>query len=228
MQLITSKKEVLEDKAVKIMAETISKLNRITSKKHILLGIPGGRSVQGVFEKLKAEKLNINWTKVHMFFVDERFVSLEDGKSNYKLAKDSFLDYLVKSKKLPKQNIHPFYYKKGISNYENEFNKFGDHFDIILLGVGEDSHVASLFPDYSINDNSEWLIHIKNSPKPPKERMSASRKLLEKSDTSILLFFGETKKQAFEDFKNKKISVNKCPAKLVKNVEKSYVLSDII
>ena len=58
--------------------------------------------------------------------------------------------------------------------------------------------------------------------------MSASRKLLEKSDTSILLFFGETKKQAFEDFKNKKISVNKCPAKLVKNVEKSYVLSDII
>ncbi len=225
MRLITGKKEVLEDEAVKIIMERMNKLNKIKSKKHILMGIPGGRSVKEIFEKLSKSK--IDWKKVHIFWVDERFVDLASNESNYMIAKNALIDNLIKSKKIPKENIHAFDYKKGIKAYEKEFKKIGNYFDIIILGVGEDGHVASLFPENSINDDSEGFIHIKNSPKLPKERISASRKLLEKSDTAILLFFGENKKQAFENFKNKKTKVEKCPAKLVENIKNYYVLNDI-
>lgn len=227
MQLITGMKETLENKAVEIIKDKIKKLNKIKSKKPILLGIPGGRSVQGIFEKLKDEKLKIDWIKVQIFWVDERFADLASNESNYDLAKETFIDYLIKSKKLKKENVHAFNYKSGIEDYERKFKELGDSFDIILLGAGEDGHVASLFPDYSIKDDSDGFIHIKNSPKPPKERMSASRKLLERSDTAILLFFGENKKQAFENFKNKKISLEACPAKLVEKIKNCYVLCDI-
>ena len=143
------------------------------------------------------------------------------------------LEYLVKQNKLPRKNLHPYTYfnfpdEKGLEAYKNEFKEISDKYDIILLSSGEDGHVGSLFPHHnSIKDPSEFFIISKDPPKPPAKRLSASRKLLSKSQTAILLFLGEEKAQALKNFQDKKLSVIDCPVKLVYEIEDAHTFTDL-
>jgi len=122
----------------KAVADTIKDaIGDILQKKdYVVLAIAGGRSVPFVFEILK--KKDIPWDKVHIFMVDERLVPIDDKESNFKLAKETFIGDLIKKGKLPEENTHPFILDneasdKGLSTYENELNKFGSIYDIVLL-----------------------------------------------------------------------------------------------
>jgi 6-phosphogluconolactonase len=229
MKIIEDKRKKLELKASQIIAGKIRSLLKVKDK--VIFAIPGGKSVSGIFSILRKEKLS--WQKVHIFMVDERYVSLDDDMSNYGLAYDSFIRYLFKQHKLPRQNVHPYIYyklngKQGINAYKNELREFSHSFDIVLLSAGEDGHVASLFPDHdSVKNQSDYFIKVDNSPKPPKNRMTASRKLLERSGMAVLLFFGICKRDAYEKFLNAKTSVFQCPAKLVQKIEESWILTDV-
>lgn len=205
MKTIKGKKEILEKRAANLIIKQIKKLKK---QEKIVLGIPGGRSVSGIFKLLKNLPQN-----VHIFLVDERRVPTTNKQSNYNLARKYF----------PKENLHPYSYNRELKDYENDLKAHGGKFDIILLSSGEDCHVAGLFPNYTIKNSSNQFIEFDNSPKPPKRRMSASRKLLQKSNMAILLFFGESKEKAYKKFKSK-VSATKCPAKLVNNIKESYVL----
>ncbi|MBL7055761.1 6-phosphogluconolactonase [Candidatus Woesearchaeota archaeon] len=212
----------------KIAAELIEDevKDALGKKDNVIIGIPGGRSVQGIFSELKTSK--IPWEKVHIFMVDERLVSIENEQSNYKGAYNSFIKDLIERKTLPEENAHPFIYTKPLEEYEKEFLKIGDKFDIVVLGVGEDGHIASLFPENDVVDNhSGYFVKIKDAPKPPPERMSASRKLLEQSNVSIILFLGEGKKEAYKNFKNENLSVETCPARIVLNNKTTYVMTNL-
>jgi len=213
MEIIKGAKEYVEQEALE---KLVSALNDCIEKKgKTILGIPGGRSVQGLFEKLKTA--NVEWNKVHVFFVDERFVDLEDSESNFQAV-----PFREQAK-----HIHPFEFQNGVDAYNEEFNTVTDSFDIIILGAGEDGHVASLFPNHpSIQNNETGFIKVIDSPKPPAERMSASRALLSKSSVAFILFFGESKREAFEKFNDDSASIEECPAKLVKNIPTVYVLTD--
>ena len=79
--------------------------------------------------------------------------------------------------------------------YRDEIKTHGGAYDIVLLSSGEDGHVGALFPKHnSIKNDSDFFIFMKDSPKPTPHRMSASKKLLRKSQISILLVSGLTKK----------------------------------
>jgi len=203
-------REELESKVADIIAEKI-RIN-LKKKEKVLLGLPGGTSVSGIFEKLKEK--DIQWEKVHIFMVDDRRVPLDHKESNFRLVKET----------LSKGNMHPYYYKKPIEDYVSEFKKFGDKFDIILLSAGEDGHTAGLFPNITINNTEDYFFTFDNSPKPPTRRMTASKNLLEKSNSALLLFFGENKKMAYKKIEDETISVIDYPAKLVNSIEDSYVL----
>ena len=97
-------KEELEKKAADIIADNINDM--LTKQDKVVFAVPSGRSVAGIFKNLKEKK--IPWKKVHVFMVDERFVPIEDDESNFKLAKDNFIDGLLSKGILPKQNVHPF------------------------------------------------------------------------------------------------------------------------
>lgn len=231
MKLIKSKnRKKLEIIAAQLITKKIHEY--LKTQKHVILGIPGGRSIFGILELLKHQ--NIPWKKVQIFMVDERLVSLDDQNSNYKKANDLFIEYLVKQHKILKQNLHPYIYfnlpiEQGLNAYKNELREISHSFDIILLSSGEDGHVASLFPNHnSIRDQAEFFINVKNAPKLPKERISVSKKLLLKSRTAILLFFDESKKQAFKNFQDKNLSIQDCPAKLVNSIKNSYVFTELM
>jgi 6-phosphogluconolactonase len=210
-------------KAADIIAQSINKL--LSTQEQVVLGIPGGRSVSRIFKKLKGK--NIPWKKVHIFMIDERMVSIEDDESNFRLAMECFFGELIDKKKLPEQNIYPFIPGKGIKSYEKELKDLGGSYDIILLSSGEDGHIGALYPNHSIKDESEYYLTMNDSPKPPKDRMTSSRKLLLRSKVAILLFFEEAKRDALNRFQDKKLDINDCPAKLLNYIKDSYILTDL-
>ena len=229
MQIIKSSLKSLEAKAAQLIAAKIRELSKNQDK--IVLAIPGGNSIINILKNLKDQKLN--WNKVHIFMVDELLAPANKAKSNYEQAHSILLQYLIKENKIPKENLHPYDYfnfssQQGVEAYKNELREISHHFHIVLLSSGEDAHVGSLFPNHnSIKNQEESFIVVDNAPKLPKKRMSASRKLISKSKTALILFFGETKKEAYSRFLDKNLSIQDCPAKLVNDIEDSYVFTDL-
>ena len=187
----------------------------IASKKRIIMALPGGRSIVPFLEKFKEEK--IEWNKIHFFMADERLVKLNDKDSNFRMLSEKFFSELISKGNLSPMNLHPFRVEKGIKEYETDLISMGGKFDIVILGVGEDGHVAGLFPNYTVLDKSKYFIEFHDSPKPPKDRMSSSKNLIEKSEVSVLLFVGESKKEAYGKFMDEKTNWKECPAKIALN-----------
>ena len=222
-------KEEIDNKGAIIIEDAINALLKQQDK--VVLAIPGGRSVSGIFEKLKTKA--IDWQKVHIFMIDERLVDISDPESNFLLAKKSFLNELFDSAKMPETNAHPFIFNHNISdygtgNYEQELRSIGGKYDIILLSSGEDGHVGALYPHHhSISNCAEYFITMVDSPKLPCERISSSLNLLLTAKYGILLFLGEAKQAALNSFLNKNLNIEDCPAKLVDKIPDSWVLTDL-
>lgn len=197
---------------------------QLKGKRKIVLGVVGGTSVFGILNWLN--ELDFPRERVHIFMADERLVSIEDNLSNFKSIKGA-LD------KFPRESIHPFIYKPdknniGIDEYWSELQEYGGKFDILVLSAGEDGHTASLFPEHpSIINKNIGFILVDNSPKPPSKRMSASKNLLLKADYAMIIFFGDGKKEAYNKFNNPEIKVEECPCKLVKEIGKCVVVTDL-
>lgn len=217
MRIIKGRKRELDRKVVEIISKKFKRKGRV------VFGIPGGRSVKGIFRKLRGAE--VDWRKVQIFWVDERCVSLRSKDSNFREANDLFISFLIKEGKLPRENVHAFDYKKGVGSYAREFEKFGGKFDFVLLGMGDDCHVASLFPEHK---EKGWkFVIVKDSPKLPRERMSVSRNVLERAGSGMLLIYGEGKREAYDRFRDGKVSVKTCPAKLLKRIRDFYLFTDL-
>ena len=76
-------------------------------------------------------------------------------------------------------------------------------------------------------DNSEYFIVMDDSPKPPPNRMSMSRRLLLKAQVAVLLMLGEGKRQAYENFNDDSLDNRSCPAKLIEAINESYLVTDL-
>lgn len=129
----------------------------ILKKDVFLVAVSGGTTPKRFFELLGETETgkNIHWKKVQLFWVDERCVAPEDEKSNYGMALHTFLDKVA----IPPENVHRVTgevsdYSKAVEEYEQTIRsifklKPGEvpHFDLIILGMGDDGHIGSLFPN---------------------------------------------------------------------------------
>jgi 6-phosphogluconolactonase len=115
------------------------------------LAVSGGSTPRLLFEKLVS--LRFDWSRVHLFWVDERCVPPADPASNYKLAKD----WLISGARIPERNVHRIQGeiapKEAAHRYAEEIRSFfglgpGEmpRFDVVQCGMGPDAHTASLFP----------------------------------------------------------------------------------
>lgn len=230
MNILTGAKEYLDKKTAEQIAKLINKYAEKQS--FVTLALPGGRSVSGIFSNLLEQ--TISWSKVHIFVIDERITHLNSEESNYKLIKDTLITPLIISGKLPPENIHPFRYNSkssdsGLNVYEQELLFISNYFDIVVVSAGEDGHIAGLFPNHeTILNPNQFFIKTKTSPKLPAERMTASKALIERSKSAVILFLGESKRQALTNFDNPTLSVEQCPAKLIHKVHDNYIITDLI
>lgn len=148
-------RDEMSDAICDIFQNYIAELN--LRKKPIFLAFSGGTTPKHFFEKLAARQKNpgtaSDWSRVHVFWVDERCVPPDHKDSNYGMTSHSLLEAL----NLPKGQVHRIHGEddpqKEAIRYENEIRMIFQKpngipvFDWIFLGMGEDGHTASIFPD---------------------------------------------------------------------------------
>ena len=163
--------------------------------------ISGGTSPAGVFAELARAPLA--WPDVHVILSDERWVPPDHADSNEKLVRDTLLTGAAKEAR-----VLPVY-KPGVT-VEERCGELNDElrlapfpFACALLGMGEDGHFASLFPDAENLeegldvDSSELSIPV-NTAASPHPRVSLTLSALSRSDEILLLMFGDRKREVYE------------------------------
>jgi 6-phosphogluconolactonase len=206
----------------------------VSERGRALLALPGGRSIARVAAYLAAEDLP--WAGIHIFLVDERCVPVQDEQSNYQALRRGFFEPLLDGEFLPRDNVH-LPQDTGRTNcdaeaYTHELARVArtedPRFDIVLLGVGEDGHVASLFPNHpSIRERGRRYVISDDAPKAPPRRISATRELMETAATAVVLFLGEGKREAMRDFRRADTPVEERPCRLVYGIADAWAATDL-
>ena len=158
--------------------------------------LAGGSTPKRIYELLSQQ--DQPWEKWYLFIGDERCLEKNNPDRNSLMIQQSWLDKV----NFPMDNFYPIAAEHGPElgavDYADTIRTFLP-FDLTLLGIGEDGHTASLFPGHLHNENE--LTHaVFNSPKPPPERVSLSKKALADSDKVIILVTGAGKKSAVQQW----------------------------
>jgi 6-phosphogluconolactonase len=157
---------------------------------------------------------SIDWSRVHFWWSDERFVAADSPERNDVPAGPAFLDLID----VPRENIHRIAgsdqgveLDEAAESYAAELARFGPtataatglltgpwpSFDVCFLGVGPDAHIASLFPDRpEIQITDRAVVPVRDSPKPPPDRVSMTRPVVNSSKRVWLVLAGEDKASA--------------------------------
>lgn len=160
---------------------------------HVVLA--GGSTPRGLYEALR--DLDTDWRAWHVYFGDERVLPAEHPERNSRMAYEAWLDHVP----IPRAQIHPILTEHGLDAavraYQAVMAGVGD-FDLVLLGLGEDGHTASLFPgDYwGEGEAAPDVLAVREAPKPPPERVSLSAHRLSRARRIVFLVTGAGKKDA--------------------------------
>ncbi|CAH9018493.1 6-phosphogluconolactonase [Candidatus Nitrosacidococcus sp. I8] len=168
----------------------------ISQKGSFHVALSGGNTPKGLY-KLLANTPYINeidWQKVYIYFGDERYVPMDDKESNYRMARESFLDQIpippYQIFRIPTEDPNPQVsadsYAELLKNYLPDQSKF----DLILLGVGSDGHTASLFPHTSILEVRDRLVAAVYVEKLNTWRISITYPLIEQAHQVFFLASG--------------------------------------
>lgn len=164
--------------------------------------LSGGRSGAAFLRALAAlpETRRFPWSRVHVFWADERHVPQTHPESLFGMTQRLW----AKRVPLPKENQHPFFGRPGnLYTDARRFDRFlkgwlkRNKFDVVLLGLGEDGHTASLFPGQKAV-GGRWVIPVPRAPKSPARRLSLSWLALNRSHHVLFLLSGQEKRGAFE------------------------------
>jgi 6-phosphogluconolactonase len=155
------------------------------------LVLTGGTSPKRSYELLS--QLDVPWGRVSILFGDERCVPPLDPESNYRMAKESLLDRVNPATvyRIPAE-LGP---DEGADAYAEVVAETAP-FDVVLLGVGEDGHVNSLFPGHKALKATGLTAGIHDSPKPPPERVTMTFEAIRDAGRILIIATGEGKAEA--------------------------------
>ncbi|PIF34258.1 6-phosphogluconolactonase [Flavobacterium sp. 9] len=196
----------------------------IAEKDKFTVVLTGGSSPAGIYKLLASDayKTKIDWSKVFVFWGDERWVPLNDDLSNAKMSYASLLSHVP----VPKKNIFEMY-KDGVTpedyaaSYEQSIRKvLGDEgkFDLILLGMGDDGHTASLFPGQEVlKEQTKWVDAYYLEPQ-KMHRITLTAPLINKAENIVVVAFGEKKAHALKEVTTGSYNPETYPMQLIKPV----------
>lgn len=155
------------------------------------LVLAGGTTPRRCYELLS--ELEVDWGRVAVLFGDERCVPPSDPESNYLMAKQALLDRVAPSTvyRIPAE-LGP---DVGADLYAGVVARVAP-LDLVILGVGEDGHTASLFPGHPELKADGLVVGVRNSPKPPPERVSLTLGALRDARRVVVLATGAGKADA--------------------------------
>ncbi len=164
------------------------------------VALSGGSTPKALYAELKECKDLLDWSKVLLFFSDERTVPPTDPESNYHMAIAAGFDSLP----IPKANIFRMEGekdpKKGAKKYEKAIKKYvvNESFDLVLLGMGDDGHTASLFPGTKALNETSKIVMENEVPQKNTARITFTYPLLRKAQNILFLATGEAKAEMVE------------------------------
>lgn len=161
--------------------------------------LSGGETPRRAYELLARAPLRdqVPWKRVHLFWGDERCVPCDDPRSNYRMVREALLDHLP----IPPSHIHPITCEGGADAgaawYEAELRAFSHggipRFDLVFLGIGEDGHIASLFPGSRLLGETERLVAVATRENEAIQRVTVTVPVINQAALIVFLVSGEGK-----------------------------------
>ncbi|WP_266205915.1 6-phosphogluconolactonase [Pontibacter kalidii] len=196
--------------------EAVQKNGRFT------VALTGGSSPKELYQLLaKAPyKDQMPWEQTYIFWGDERWVPLTDDRSNAKMAKELLLDKVP----VPQEQIYPMWEDMEPQAYAQKYEQIlKDHFkgqvpafDLILLGMGDDGHTASLFPHTEVlQEQSRWVQAYYLEPQ-SMHRITLTAPLLNQAKRILFMTFGENKAKALYEVLEGERNPEEYPSQLIR------------
>jgi 6-phosphogluconolactonase len=183
---------------------------------HIVLA--GGTTPKVIYRLLA--KSHSDWQHWHLYLGDERCLPVDDAERNSVMIEECLLSSVA----IPAAQVHFMPSELGpqaaAAQYQNTISQV-DCFDMVLLGMGEDGHTASLFPGH-IHDEQQLVHPVLNAPKPPPERVSLSSACLSNNVQLLILITGQSKHPRVIDW----ISGKPMPVSAISSKQQAAVYCD--
>ena len=173
----------------------------LEKRQHVRLAIPGGSALEAA--TIARDSLASLWQRVCLTWVDERCVPMADAASNRGAAAKLGLVRVdgIRADEVSPMRVLPLYEDGETPDAAVErvrigwTRDFSERLDVVLLGMGEDGHVASLFPSMAMPIEG-WVAHVADSPKPPPDRITLTREALATAERIVLVAVGASKRDA--------------------------------
>lgn len=173
----------------------------IASRGRALIVLTGGGTGIGLLKRVGERDQAVDWSKVHLYWGDERFVPHLDDERNDKQARETLLDHID----IPAGNVHPMPASDGefgddldaaVQAYQHVLADVPD-FDVHLLGMGGEGHINSLFPHSpAVLETERLVMGVEDSPKPPPRRITLTLPAVQRARQVWLVVSGEAKADA--------------------------------
>lgn len=206
--IISKNIEELSDQFAQLLIEELS-----LTKSNFTLALSGGNTPKIIFKFLSEHyRTKIDWAKIKFFWGDERCVPPEDDESNYKIAKKYLFDRIS----IDPKNIFRVYgendteieatrYSKIILDNVEKVNSI-PRFDMIMLGIGEDGHTASIFPNRLDLFSTDKIYAVAEHPASKQKRITITGNVINNARKIVFLVTGESKSKILSTICNKNIA----------------------
>ena len=184
--------------------------------------LTGGRSPRNLYNLLttSAYKDQLDWKKMYFFLGDERYVPIDDEASNGGMVRK----FLIEPLAIPDENI--FYLNTGLSpedaardytdRIRKHFNGNAVKFDLVLLGLGDNAHTASLFPGTPVLKEKEKKVSAVFLEDQDLWRLTMTAPLINDAEVIAFLVYGQTKSDAVHHVLNGPQDIDTYPAQLIR------------
>ena len=166
---------------------------------HLVLS--GGETPCRCYQRLR--HLTIDWARVQVYFGDERCLPRGNAQRNDTMARDALLAHVA----IPPENIHAIPAELGARDAAAAYAALLERvapLDMVLLGIGEDGHTASLFPGNPATSSAALVVPVFDAPKPPPERVSLGINTLNAARQKIFLVAGAGKQTVLREISSGK------------------------
>ena len=161
--------------------------------------VAGGRSITKSLECLLP--LSIDWQRVNWFLADERCVASDDPQRNDLQIRQVLQKTLGNAYGNVNSSRTDTNLEEAVKEYATRIEQI-NMFDLCLLGMGDDGHIASLLPGHWVLNSTDSCCLVSDSPNPPSQRITLSMSALRNTKNRIVVTAGATKKQAVREFRN--------------------------
>ncbi|KAK5582154.1 hypothetical protein RB653_003737 [Dictyostelium firmibasis] len=218
INFITIDKEKFEDESVEFIKKIIK--DSISSRGIATIGLSGGSTPKPIYEKLGDNKdSSIDWSMVYFFAVDERYIDKNSKDSIYDLISKSIFKNrvsLLEDHFITPNTSLPL--KECIETYENDLKRLVERSngspDLVTLGMGEDGHIASIFPNASKSplDESQMVYHTTTERFAIFDRITTNINFLASSKNKVFFMNGSSKKKVWDEMFTSQENVIRWPA----------------